>query len=125
MTERSAPTEMPTGWLGVLAAVRALAELGLLVALGFVGAAVSDSTVIAVVLAILLPLAGAVVWGMRVAPRARRRLPDPSRLVLEIVLFVGAAAALVILLPGTRSVIAAVVLLVAYAASTVVGRRGY
>ncbi len=35
-----------------------------------------------------------VVWGLVMAPHARRRLPDPARLIVEIVLFVLAAAAL-------------------------------
>jgi hypothetical protein len=45
------------------------------------------------------PLAGigaaivvAVIWGLFVAPRARRRLPDPYRLGVELVIFAFATA---------------------------------
>ena len=53
----------------VLLAVRFLAELGMLVAL-------------------------ATVWGLWVAPKARRRLPDPTRLAVEVTLFAAAFLAL-------------------------------
>lgn len=50
---------MPSGMLGLLAVVRFLAELGLLVALGYAGYRLGDETIrLAVVLAALLPL-----WG--------------------------------------------------------------
>ena len=35
-----------------------------------------------------------VVWGAVIAPRARRRLPDPQRLVVELMIFVLAGAGL-------------------------------
>lgn len=44
---------------------------------------------------VLLPVAGATVWGRWVAPKASRRLSDPSRLGVEIVLFGAAVLALV------------------------------
>ena len=40
------------------------------------------------------PLAAAVVWGLWIAPKASRRLHDPARLVVELVLFGAAGAAL-------------------------------
>jgi hypothetical protein len=36
----------------------------------------------------------AVVWGLVIAPRAARRIGDPLRLAIEIVLFLAASAAL-------------------------------
>jgi hypothetical protein len=42
-----------------------------------------------------LPLVVALVWGLWIAPRARRRLSDPARFVLELVVFTAATAALV------------------------------
>ena len=36
-----------------------------------------------------------VVWGLAIAPRAKRRLPDPARLMVEMVLFVIGGLALV------------------------------
>jgi hypothetical protein len=44
-----------------------------------------------VLLAVALPLAAVAVWACWVAPRARRRLADPARLVVELALF-GATA---------------------------------
>lgn len=39
-------------------------------------------------LAVVLPLAAGVLWGSFVAPKARRRLADPSRLGVEAAVFV-------------------------------------
>jgi hypothetical protein len=39
-------------------------------------------------------LAAATVWGMWVAPRARRRLADPARLLVELAFFAAAGVAL-------------------------------
>ncbi len=46
-----------------------------------------------VVLGVAAPLAAAVSWGLWIAPKAKRRLRDPARLALELLLF-GAAGAL-------------------------------
>jgi hypothetical protein len=46
-----------------------------------------------IVLGVAAPLAAAVVWGLWIAPKATRRLRDPARLALELLLF-GAAGAL-------------------------------
>jgi Protein of unknown function (DUF2568) len=46
------------------------------------------------VLALAAPLSAAVLWGVLLAPRARRRLADPWRLVAEIAFFGSAALAL-------------------------------
>jgi hypothetical protein len=45
------------------------------------------------VLGILLGIAVIAVWGVLVAPKAKRRLPDPPRFVLELVIFGAATAA--------------------------------
>ena len=68
--------------------LRFVLELCLLVALGVWG--FSEN----VVLGIAAPLAAAVVWGLWIAPKASRRLRDPARLVVELVLFGAAGAAL-------------------------------
>ena len=51
-------------------------------------------------------------WGLWVAPRASRRLADPQRLVLELVLFAAAIAALAVagqpLLAGVFAAVLAV-----------------
>lgn len=95
-----------------LEAVRFLLELAMLAALAVAGASVSP------VAAVALPLAAAVVWGAWVAPKARRRLPDPWRLAVELALF-GAAGAL--LAASGRPVLG--VALVALAAADAVGLR--
>ena len=72
-------------------AIRFITELALLVVLVILG--LNSGTAIAgrVALAVACPVVAAVIWGMAIAPRARRRLPDPPRLAVEVVLF-GAAA---------------------------------
>jgi Protein of unknown function (DUF2568) len=47
------------------------------------------------VLVILAPLAVAAAWGRFLAPKSNARVADPWRLVIEVLLFGGAAAALV------------------------------
>jgi hypothetical protein len=46
------------------------------------------------VLGLGAPLLAAVVWGLWLAPKARRRLPDAPRLVAKLVIFAIAALAL-------------------------------
>jgi Protein of unknown function (DUF2568) len=68
--------------------LRFVLELCMLVAFGVWG--FSEN----IVLGIAAPLAAAVVWGLWIAPKASRRLLDPVRLVVELVLFGAAGAAL-------------------------------
>lgn len=74
-------------------ALKFLLELGALAAFGLWGAWVADGAV-AVLLAIGLPVAVAVLWGVFAAPRARRRLPLRLRAPFELGVFAVAAAAL-------------------------------
>jgi hypothetical protein len=71
----------------VLLGVRFLAELAMLAALAWGGYHVVDDTAVRLLLAVLLPTAAAAVWGRWVAPRADRRLKDPARAGVELVLF--------------------------------------
>ena len=66
--------------------LRFACELAALVAVAWWGWTVSP------VLGIVLPLAVAVVWGAWIAPKARRRLPDPLRLAIELVIFAAATS---------------------------------
>jgi Protein of unknown function (DUF2568) len=66
---------------------RFVLELVVLVALFLWGVSVSDQLIVQVVLGLGAPAIVIVVWGLFVAPRASRRLPDPQRLALEIVVF--------------------------------------
>ena len=75
--------------MAVLLTIRFLAELGLLVALAWAGWHVWDSVLASLLLVVLLPAAAAVVWGLWIAPRARNRLADPWRAVVEGALFFG------------------------------------
>lgn len=74
--------------------VRFLTELGALAALAFGSVRAVDGAG-GILLAIVAPLVAATVWGFLVAPRARRRLPDPLRLGAEAAVFGSATAALV------------------------------
>jgi hypothetical protein len=70
---------------------RFVLELVVLVALFLWGVSVSDELIVQVILGLGAPALALVVWGLFVAPKASRRLPDPQRLALEIVVF-GAGA---------------------------------
>lgn len=49
-----------------------------------------------VLLAVLAPLAAALIWGRWVAPRSDRKLADPLRLIPEWVVFGAATAVLIV-----------------------------
>lgn len=76
--------------------VRFLLELAMLVALGWVGGEIGSSWVVRVLLAVAFPLLAAVVWGMFIAPKAPRRLADPAKLLVEVVLFAAAVVGLAV-----------------------------
>ena len=71
--------------------IRFLTELALLVVLVILGVQAGTPVAARIVLAVGGPVVAAVIWGIGIAPRARRRWPDPWRLAVEIALF-GAAA---------------------------------
>jgi Protein of unknown function (DUF2568) len=73
--------------------LRFLLELAMLVSLAYWGWVEGDG-ILSWVLALAAPLSAAVLWGVLLAPRARRRLADPWRLVAEIAFFGSAALAL-------------------------------
>ena len=104
--------------IGPLALVRLISELVMLVALGYVGWELGTGADLAATGD--LPVAAAVTWGRWVAPRATRRLEDPARLGVELVVFGVTAAGLVYV----GSWAAAVVLAVLYAVGTPHGRAG-
>jgi hypothetical protein len=110
---------MGGGARAVLLTVRFASELAMLGALAVVGARAADGVGWAVVLGIAAPLAAAVVWGLLVAPKARRRLPDPGRLAVEFVLFAVTTAGLA----AVGLVGAAVIFAVLAAGSALLVRR--
>jgi Protein of unknown function (DUF2568) len=79
--------------LGALDLAVFLVELALLAALAVAGSRLVEGAS-AVVLAVLLPLSAAVLWGLLLAPRASRRLAMPARLFVKLGLVVVAAALL-------------------------------
>jgi Protein of unknown function (DUF2568) len=81
--------------VGVLQVAVFLDELVLLAAFAVAGARLADGAIASIALAAALPLAGAVVWGLLLAPRARRRLGHPARLVAKLALVAAASLLLV------------------------------
>ena len=73
---------------------RFLTELALLAGLAAAGVRLGDGVVFGIANAILLPLAAAAVWGLFIAPRARRRLAEPTRFIVEFALFAATGLAL-------------------------------
>jgi hypothetical protein len=69
-------------------------ELAALAALVAWGLDVDAGAGVKVLLAILAPAGFIAIWGAWIAPKAARRLADPLRLVVELVLFGAAVAAL-------------------------------
>jgi hypothetical protein len=94
----SEPTPRLSGVAGVVLTVRFLTELALLAGLALAGTQLGDGVALAIVDAVLLPVAAAAIWGLFVAPRARRRLPEPARFLVEFALF--AATGVVLALVG-------------------------
>ena len=89
----------------IVLAVRFATELALLAVLAIAGVNASAGLAGRIALAVLGPVLAATIWGIGIAPMARRRWPDPRRIVAEIALFLIAAAALAL----EGSVVAAVV----------------
>ncbi|MBV9197331.1 MAG: YrdB family protein [Solirubrobacterales bacterium] len=75
-------------------AVRFLLELGALGAVGYWGARTGSTTIAKVAVAAGLPLTLAVVWGTFVAPNASVHVPGAAHVLLQVLIFGCAAAAL-------------------------------
>ena len=76
--------------------LRFVLEVCALAALGYAGWQAQGPAWVRLLLAIALPLAAAVIWAQWVAPKARKPIPDPLRLVPEWVVFGGATIALAV-----------------------------
>jgi hypothetical protein len=72
--------------VGALQVAVFLDELVLLAVFAVAGARLVDGTLASIALATALPLAAALGWGLRLAPRAPRRLPHPARLAAKLAL---------------------------------------
>lgn len=75
-------------------AFRFILEMVALVALFLWGMSMSDSLPVQLLLALGTPVIVMVIWGLFVAPKATRRLPDPARLAVELAIFFVAVVAL-------------------------------
>jgi hypothetical protein len=75
-------------------ALRFLLELCILVALGYWGFQTGKGLLAKIGLGIGVPVLAAVVWSLLGAPGSSLQLHDPWHLVLEVILFGGAAVAL-------------------------------
>lgn len=105
--------------LGLNAVLAFLLEVALLVAAVVIGLLLPAPMAVRLAAAILLPAAVVVVWGLLVAPRARRRLADGPRLLVQVALFALAAGGLA----AVGEVVWAIVLAVLVAARTLLGAR--
>jgi len=66
---------------------RFLLEIVVLVALFLWGISVSDQLILQALFGLGAPAVVVAVWALFVAPKASRRLPDPQRLAVEVVVF--------------------------------------
>ena len=80
--------------LAINMGLRFVLELCALGALGYWGFTTGAGTIGKIVLGLGAPILAAVLWGMFVAPKAVRPLHDPAKLLVELVVFGGAAAGL-------------------------------
>jgi hypothetical protein len=74
--------------------VRFLLELGVLASLGYWGAHTGKGPVLRIVLCVGAPLFAAIVWGTFGSPKAAVPLSPSLHLLLEVIMFGGAALAL-------------------------------
>jgi hypothetical protein len=89
-----------------------LTELLLLAVLAVAGARLGDGIVASILLAVGLPVAAAVLWGLLLAPRAAHRLRHPGRLMVKVALVAIAATLL-----GVTDAVAWAIIFGAFAAS--------
>ncbi len=74
--------------------LRFLLELCLLAALGYWGFHTARGVIGKIAVGIGVPLVVAILWGVFLAPASSMRLEGPLYMVLEVIIFGGAAAAL-------------------------------
>ncbi|GAA0340823.1 YrdB family protein [Actinoallomurus spadix] len=96
-----------------------LLELCALALLAWWGADAGGGVVLSVLLAVALPLVAAVVWGLFAAPRARIRLPLAGVLVVKVLVFGAAVAALYALRHGRAALVCAVIVIVNLVIATI------
>jgi hypothetical protein len=105
MSERTTPVAA----VGVLDVVAFVAELLMIGGLAVAGWSLGHGWVISLVVAVLLPLVAAAVWGLWCAPRAVHRLSRLPRWAVKVALFSGTL--LLMLAADPRPLVAAAGLL--------------
>ncbi len=86
MTDQS-PFTGATTIAAINLVLRFLLELAMIAALFTWGVRIADPIWLKTLLGVAAPALALFAWGAFIAPRASRRLADPARLLLEIVLF--------------------------------------
>ncbi len=79
---------------GVNLALSFILELGMLAAFAYWGVETGSRRWLSIVLAVVIPLAAAGVWGAIMAPKASAKLDEPWHTVVALVIFALASAAL-------------------------------
>jgi Protein of unknown function (DUF2568) len=97
---------------GANLALRFLLELCALGALGYWGLKTGNGTITKVALGVGAPLVAAVVWGTFVSPQAPVQLPGLMVLILQVLVFGSAAAALVATGHRTLAVVFVVIVVI-------------
>lgn len=72
---------------GALEVVAFICELGMFVLLGMAGWRLLDSTQTRAAALVALPVAVGIGWSIWLAPKSQRRLSNPARLIVQIILF--------------------------------------
>lgn len=91
--DSGAPSPAAVGFWEVLAFG---CEMAMVAALAVIGWTLAPTPGLAVTLAFALPALTGLVWGLWLAPRARRRLRGPSRALTKIAMFVATGVALAV-----------------------------
>jgi Protein of unknown function (DUF2568) len=89
-----------------------LLELVAIAAFAYWGFNISDSAVLKIVLGLGTPILAIVLWGVFAAPRSERRLQGSAYLVFEVVFFVLAILALIMVGSVTLGILFAVVFVI-------------
>ena len=95
-------------WTALVLGGRFVTEFALVAGAAWAASTSPRNVLVAIVAGIVAALAVAAIWGVAIAPNARRRLRDPVRLALEIALFVLVALALDVVGHAVPAVVIAV-----------------
>jgi hypothetical protein len=105
-------------------AFRFVLELIVLAALAIWGFGASDELIVSLVLGLGAPALVIVIWATLVSPKAPRRLEDPARLVLELVVFGAGVVAFVLAGQISLGVLLGVAALLSLGLMVVLDQRG-